>query len=198
MKGVVTMKAVIALVLILGVATTTPTGAQTPAATAQQKAATVPPPPATKMEAFEPSAGSVMTLGYDDVGSIQGIAVDAREMRDTKSTGVRGLLVEITESQYREERSFVDTDEIPELLKGFDALLSVQSNPTQFKNFEVRYKTKGGLQLTAFNMTNGTILYAVQVGRTLTAQRTGLSQANMQKVRDLFVAAAQKLNVPPK
>ena len=30
-------------------------------------------------------------------------------------------------SQYRKERSFVDADKIPELLKGFDALLEVSA-----------------------------------------------------------------------
>jgi len=45
----------------------------------------------------------------------------------------------------------VDADEVGELLKGFDALLEVKANPTQFKNFEVRYTTRGELQLTAFS-----------------------------------------------
>jgi len=106
---------------------------------------------------------------------------------------VRGLVVEVTESQYRKERSFVDADEIPELLKGFDALLEVKANPTSFKNFEVRYTTKGELQLTAFNSSNGPVMYAVQTGRTLKAQRLGLGASDMQKLRGLFEAAAQKL-----
>ena len=103
-------------------------------------------------------------------------------MRDAKGSGVRGLLVEVTESQYRKERSFVDADEIPELLKGFDALLEVKANPTPFKSFEVRYTTRGELQLTAFSSANGSILFAVQAGRTLKAQRVGLGAADMQKL----------------
>jgi hypothetical protein len=114
-------------------------------------------------------------------------------MRDAKGSGVRGLLVEVTESQYREERSFVDADEIPELLKGFDALLEVKTNPTAFKNFEVRYTTKGDLQLTAFNSSDGSVMYAVQTGKITKAQRVGLGAPDMQKLRALFDAAGQKL-----
>lgn len=72
---------------------------------AQSTQAPAAPPPATKMEGFKPAAGSVLVFGYDDPGSIVGISVDVREMRDTKGSGVRGLLVEVTESQYRKERS---------------------------------------------------------------------------------------------
>jgi len=151
-------------------------------------------PPATKMEAFQPAVGSVVTFGYDDLGLIPGVAVDAREISDSKGTTVRGLLVDVTESEYRKERSFVDADEIPELLKGVDSLLAVTTNPTSFKNFEVRYTTKGGLQLTAFNTSGGKILYAVQAGRYTTAQRVGLDAAEIRKLRDSFVAAQEKLS----
>jgi hypothetical protein len=132
-------------------------------------------------------------MGYDELGSVSGFSVDVREMRDLNSSGARGLVVDITESQYRRERSFVDADEIPELLKGFDALLDVKANPTQFKNFEVRYTTRGELPLTAFNSSNGSIMFAVQAGRTLKAQRVGISASDMQKLRALFEAASQKL-----
>jgi hypothetical protein len=120
-------------------------------------------PPATKLEAFKPAAGSIVTLGYNDLGQTSGVAVDARELRDVSGTTVRGLLVDVTESQYREERSFVDADEIPELLKGIDALLAVKVNPTSFDKFEVRYTTKGALELTAFN-SGRDIKYAIQAG----------------------------------
>jgi hypothetical protein len=168
--------------------------AQGGAAVRQANDAPPTPPPATKMEAFKPTAGSVLTFGYDELGGAGGVTVDVREMRDTKGGSVRGLVVEVFESQYRKERSFVDADEIPELLKGFDALLEVKSNPTQFKSFEVRYTTRGELQLTAFNNARGNIQYAVQAGRTLRAQSLGLNVESMQKLRTLFEAALQKLS----
>ncbi|MEQ1760400.1 MAG: hypothetical protein ABL986_18970 [Vicinamibacterales bacterium] len=153
------------------------------------------PPPATKLEGFEPAAGSVVTLGYDEIGSLGYglVSVSVREIRDAKGGSARGLLVEVTESQYRKERSFVDADEIPELLKGLDALLEVKANPTQFKMFEVRYTTRGELQLTVFNNPRGEVSYAVGAGRMLKAQKF-LVEGDMLKLRGLFDAASQKLN----
>lgn len=155
------------------------------------------PAPATKLEGFKPAAGTVATLGYDDLGRVGGfsgnVSVDVREMRAAEGAGVRGLVVEVTESEYRQERAFIDADEIPELLKGIDALLEVKSNPTQFRNFEVRYTTRGELQFTAFNTNESTVLFAVQAGRITHAQRTGLSASDMQKLRGLIEAAQAKL-----
>ena len=73
----------------------------------------------------------------------------------------------VRERQYREERSFVDLDELPELLKGAHAVLAVKTNPTSFKQFEVRYRTRGDLQLVAFNNSQGVVIYAVQVRRPI-------------------------------
>jgi len=149
--------------------------------------------PATKMEAFKPSAGSVVTFGYDPLGKVSNqISVDVREMRDAKGASVRGLVVDIAESQYRNESSFVDADEIPELIKGFDALLEVKENPTKFKQFEVRYTTRGQLVLTAFNTTAGAIRYSVKAGR-LVGATAFVSAADMQNLRGLFDSASQKL-----
>jgi len=144
------------------------------------------------MEAFKPTAGSVVTFGYDQLGRIGGVSVDVREMRDAKGANVCGLVVEVTESQYRVERSFVDADEIPELLKGFTALLEVSTNPTQFKNFEVRYRTRGDLELTAFNTNTGALRYSVKAGRLVGASAF-LGAADMQNLRGLFDSASQKL-----
>lgn len=150
-------------------------------------------PPATQMEAFKPSAGSVVTMGYDDLGRVAGISIDVREFRSDKGARVRGLVVEIAEGQYRTERSFVDADELPELLKAIDALLEIKANPTNFKNFEVRYATRGDLQLTAFNSVRGAIVYSVRVGRIASARSTGLDSGDMRLFRGLVESAAKKL-----
>ena len=163
-----------------------PAGQVTPIAAVQPEL-----PPATKLEGFKPAAGSVVTLGYDDLGGAAGVRVEVREMRDAKGSA-RGLLVQIAEGQVQ-VRSFVDADEIPELLKGLDALLEVKANPTPFKMFEVRYTTRGELRLTAFNNAKGAVQYAVQVGRTQKAQRL-LEAPDLLRLRGSFDAALQKLN----
>jgi hypothetical protein len=120
-----------------------------------------------------------------------------RELRDAKGRATRGLIAEVTENQNRQERAFIDADEIPDLLNGFDALLNVTSNPTQFSNFEVRYTTRGNLQLSAVNSPSGAILYATRAGRIATANRSDLSSEDMRKLRGVFVAAREKLTSLP-
>ena len=148
--------------------------------------------PATKLEAFQPSAGTVVTFGYDPLGSVGNTTADVREIQDSKGATAKGLLVEVSQDEYTKESYFIDADEIPELLKGIDSLMQVTSNPTQFQNFEVRYTTRGGLQITAFNESQTKISYAVRAGRGVTAQNF-LSAANMLRLKGLFVTAQQKL-----
>lgn len=163
---------------------------------ARQQGDTVPATPApTKLEAFRPAAGSVLTVGYNELGSVNALSIDAKELRDSKSGVARGLVVQVRESQYREERSFVDLDELPELLKGADAVLAVKTNPTSFKQFEVRYRTRGDLQLVAFNNSQGVVSYAVQVGRVTTTSAF-LSEAEMQRVRGMIDAGMKLLAAP--
>lgn len=160
---------------------------QAPASPPGQQQASAP----TKLEAFKPAAGTIVTVGYDELGAVKGISVDVRELR-AGATTVRGLVVQVTESQYRDERSFVDADEVAELIRGVDALLEVKGNPTSFKNFEVRYTTRGDLQLTAFNSADGSLSYAVRAGRVAGAQRF-ITAADMQRLRGMLVAAQAKL-----
>lgn len=152
------------------------------------------PPPPTKLEGFEPTPGMIVTMGRDELGSVRGVSVDVREMRETGRTPVRGLVVEVMDSQT--ERSYIDEDELPALLKGVAALLDVSTNPTQFQSFEVRYVTRGSLEITAFNRSSQ-VLYTVQVGRLETAKNSGLTITEMKQLRELFAMAAQKLASVP-
>lgn len=182
----------IALLISMTVAATA--AAQEPAPMVPQPMA--PLPPATKLEAFAPAVGSVLTIGYDELGRVEGISVDVRDMHDGQGASVRGLVVRVAENERHEEISYVDEDELSDLLKGFDALLEVRGNPTAFKNFEVRYATRGELELTVFNAPSG-VLFAVRAGRLVTARRSGLSVAEMLRLRNMFATAAQKLSDTP-
>lgn len=160
---------------------------QTPA---QSAPAPIAPPPATRLEAFKPAAGTLVTLGYNQLGRVGDISVDVREIR-SGANSVRGVIVEVKQSEYREERAFIDADEIGELIRGIDALLEIQANPTTFENFEVRYTTKGELEIVAFNI-RGNISYAVQAGRIANAQ-TFINDEGLQRLRGMFVTAQERL-----
>ncbi len=155
------------------------------------------PPPATKLEGFLPTPGSVVTVGHEEIGTIAGISVEVREIRDATGLAARGLVVRATDSQSRDTRSFVDVDELPDLIKGIDALLVVRANPTQLKSFEVHYATRGELEITTFNTGRGDVLYAVQTGTIRRGERSGLSVADLQRLRTFFELASQKLAALP-
>jgi hypothetical protein len=154
-------------------------------------------PPATLLEGFRPAAGSILTVGYDDLGEVAGVSVDVREIRDSAGGRVRGVVVEITGAQSVREQSFVDADELPGLLKAFDALLAVTGNPTEFKSFEMHYATKGELDLMASSSRNHGVVYAVEVGRLVKARRAPLTAGELHQLRTLFEVAAQKLSIGP-
>ena len=160
-------------------------------------ATTQPLPPAAKLEGFRPSAGAALILGYTTIGNTRGVSVDARQVRSGVSNEARGILVHVA-SGYRDERSFVDVDEIAELLRGIDALLGVSGNPTDLDQFEVRYTTKGDLEVTAFSHESlfdskkQTIDYTVSAGRLLQATAS-LDKAGMVKFKSLVEQAQAKL-----
>ena len=149
-------------------------------------------PPATMLEGFPQPIGSMLTLGYDELGEVDGVSVDVREIHDTRGGRVRGLVVEVTIAPTVREQSLVDADELPGLLKAVDDLVAITANPTQFKSFEVRYMTRGELALTASSSRNRGIVYGVEVGR-LTKVRRALTAGEMHQLRTLFDVASTKL-----
>jgi len=151
-------------------------------------------PPATRLEGFAGSPGSVVTIGYDRLGGIEGVFVEVRDVHDSRGASAAGVVVTVTEEESRSrQESYVDADEIPGLVNGIDSLLSVPRNPTNFDNYELHYSTRGELLVSALSTRAGGVVYAVQTGRLAKALRTGLSSGEMIKLRGLFDAALQKL-----
>jgi hypothetical protein len=171
---------------------TAPLAAQSPAPQQPPIIYGPPLPPATALEGFRQPIGSMLTLGFDDLGEVDGVFVDVREMRDSRGNRARGIVVEIAGAQNVREQSFVDADEIPGLLKAIDDLVAITANPTQFKSFEIRYMTRGEMGLTASSSRNRGIFYGIEVGR-LTKARKAISAGEMHQLRTLFEAASQKL-----
>jgi hypothetical protein len=175
-----------------------PAAAQTEARALQRSQAAPmvigpPPPPATEIEGFRAPIGSVVTIGYEVLGEIAGISVDARELRASSGQRVRGVVIELAEEKTAPEQSYIDVDELPDLLKAMDRLLAVTQNPTQFRNFEMHYATKGELELTASSSRNRGVVFTVEVGRMVKARRERLTGGELQQLRTLIEAASQKL-----
>lgn len=172
-----------AMVLLLGLLVST--------CVRSQSSSTAVPPPATKLEGFEPTEGAVIVVGFEQAGSVAGVSVETREIGDSRGTSLRGLVVDVA-AQDHKDRSFIDADEIPELMKGFDAFLQVSANPTQLKNFEVRYRTRGEFELAVFSNAGAALSYRVSAGR-VTRISVVINSAQMERLRSLVDSASQKL-----
>lgn len=140
-----------------------------------QVGATVPTPtplPATKIEAFSSKTGIVMIRGFSTIGRIRGqgvVTVDAREFRDASSPsqGVYGIAIEVKEAGRleRENRSFIDLDEIDSLVRGLDYIAKITKTVTSLNDFEATYRTKGDFAVTVFSDSSGGLALSVDSGR---------------------------------
>jgi hypothetical protein len=189
------MRAAALLGLVL-LATAAPAGAQAAAPPAPPPIVLgPPPPPATALEAFGAAPGEILTTAYEDLGEVDGVFVEAREMRNSRGARARGIVVTITGAQREVEplQAFIDPDELTALMRGFDALLAITVNPNgEFRNFDMRYATRGELVLTASSTRQRGVVYGVEAGRALRARRT-LNGGEFQQLRTLVEAAQQKL-----
>jgi hypothetical protein len=193
------MRAAALIGVVLIVVPAAAAGAQTPPGSAPPPPQPIligpPPPPATALEAFGASPGDILTTAYEDLGEVDGVFVEAREMRDSHGGRARGVVVTIADRGPNGEplQAFVDPDEFAALLKGFDALLAITISPNgEFRNFDMRYGTRGELVLTASSTRQRGVLYGVEVGRLFKARRT-LNGGEFHQLRTLVEAAEQKL-----
>jgi hypothetical protein len=155
------------------------------------------PLPSTLLEGFQPEAGTVVTLGFEELGMVARssgtIYLDVRVVRDEKGNSASGVGLLISEGSDRREQLFVDADEIPALVRGLDALLSIAGNPTAFKKFEARYTTKARVAFVAYSIASGAIEFSVQTGRPTLATVVGLDAVEMFKMRVMFDTAHKRL-----
>jgi hypothetical protein len=154
-------------------------------------------PPATLLEGFRAPIGAVVTIGHEMLGDVKGISVGVRELRDSAGDRVRGVVVEVTPEKSAAQVSYIDIDELPMLIHGLDQLLAVTTNPTQFRNFEVHYATKGELEVAGTSSRSRGIVFSVEVGRPAKARRDDVTAGELQQLRILIEAASQKLATMP-
>ncbi len=133
----------------------------------------------TKLEVFQQQTGSVMIKGYKNIGeeifsiepsanNLQVIAMEFKSAATQKT--MSGIVIEITGISTRtfsvtgSARSFIDYDEIEDLLKGLDYISQASADITKYSNFEVKYSTRGNFSATTFNDGDGNIKAAIDVG----------------------------------
>ncbi|CAL8978900.1 hypothetical protein RHODGE_RHODGE_03256 [Rhodoplanes serenus] len=158
--------------------------------------------PKTKLEAFTGEVGSVIVKGYAEIGVVKAqgeVSVTAMTFKSAKTgSETKGLVLEISEyGGYGKHvsRSFVDYDEIGELLEGVDYIAKANESVTPYPFFEAKYATRGGLSFTVFNDLSGKLNVAIASG-SVGARSAYLNSEQFSKLRLLIVKAQEVLNNP--
>ena len=145
--------------------------AQRPGPQFRRPLACEPVEPRTKLEAIEWQYERVLVKGFSQIATFMArdveVRVDAVELKDTVS-GIRaiGLVIALKEvgENPRENRSFIDYEEIPNLLDGMTTVGRVNESVTKLASFEARYRTRGDLELIVFRQSRSGIAASVTAG----------------------------------
>lgn len=116
--------------------------------------------PRTKLEAFDGRYDVVLIKGFTQVAAFNAgggdVRVDAVELKEPGSTSrAMGLVVAVREAgeRPRDNRSFIDYEEIDSLIRAIETMARVGETVTRLTGFEARYRTHGDLELTVFRQS---------------------------------------------
>ena len=136
------------------------TFAQRPGPQFRRPLACEPVEPRTKLEAIEWQYERVLLKGFSQIATFTArdveVRVDAVELKDTATaTRAIGLVIALRETgeNPRENRSFIDYDEIDRLLQGLTAIGRANESVTKLASFEARYRTPGDLEIIVFRQS---------------------------------------------
>ena len=134
--------------------------AQRPGPQFRRPLACEPVEPRTKLEAIEWQYERVLLKGFSQIATFMArdveVRVDAVELKDTATaTRAIGLVIALKETgeNNRENRSYIDYDEIDRLLQGLTAIGRVNESVTKLAGFEGRYRTLGDLEIIVFRQS---------------------------------------------
>jgi hypothetical protein len=150
------------------------------------------------LEALEDRYNSLVLRGFTRITTLEvrGIRIDAVEMREMGNVArAKGIVVVLREEggRPRDNRAFVDYEELDSLLNAIDALAKVDETTTKLASFEAHYKTQGDLEIRVFRQTRSLTAVQIQTGLCEPA-RQGLSLDELAKVRAMIQEAKVRLD----
>ena len=157
--------------------------------------------PRTKLEAIDDRHNTVIIKGFTRITTVEvaGVRIDAVEMREMGNVSrAKGIVVVVTgESSNRERprdnRAFVDYEEIEPLLNAIDAASRIDETVTKFPGFEAKYRTLGDLEITVFRQTRSGNAAIMTTG-VCEQGRTSLTFDELAKVRAMIQEAKARLD----
>lgn len=173
------------------------TAGQRPGPEFWRKLSCEPVEPRTKLEGLEDRYNSIVLRGFTRITTLEvrGVRVDAIEMREMGNVArAKGVVVVLREEggRPRDNRAFVDYEEIDSLLNAIDALSKVDETITKLAGFEAHYKTQGDLEIRVFRQTRS--LNAVQLQTGLCERATqSISLDELAKFRAMIAEAKTRL-----
>lgn len=156
--------------------------------------------PRTKLEAIDVRYSRVLIKGFTQVANLDvrggDIRVDALELRDTalpaRAMGIAFALRESSE-QPRENRAFIDYEEIDPLLKALDSLARLSETATKLTGFEGRYRTNGDLEVNVFRQSRSGTASSVSAG-LCDKVTVLLTLDDLNKLRGIIAEAKMRLD----
>ena len=127
--------------------------------------------PRTKLEAVDWRYEKVLIKGFSQIATINSrgadIRIDAIELKESDyPTRALGLVIALREpgENGRENRAFIDYDEIDPLLKAMEAVSKVNESVTKLASFEARYRTLGDLEVVVYRQSRSGIAASLTSG----------------------------------
>ena len=154
--------------------------------------------PRTKLEALDDRHSTVLIKGFTRITTVEvaGVRIDAVEMREMGNVSrAKGLVVLLREGgdRPRENRAYVDYEEIDPLLNAIEAISRVDESTTKLAGFEATYRTLGDLELNVFKQTRSGTAVIVTTGICDHA-KANLSLDDLAKIKAMIQEAKQRLD----
>jgi hypothetical protein len=154
--------------------------------------------PRTKLEAIDDRHSTVIIKGFSRITTLEvrGVRIDALEMREMGNVSrAKGIVVVLRETGERpkENRAYVDYEEIDPLLTAIDVISRVDETQTRFPGFEARYRTQGDLEIGVFRQTRSGTAVIMTTGICDLATQT-LTLDDLAKVKAMIQEAKMRLD----